>query len=153
VLALVAALRPTVEQIRLLTSEIAHAVRTHPHDEIFLSLFKDLQSVICAATLLAEIGDCRTRYPTAEHLPVDAGMSPVAVESGRRNVACFRGCDPRLRDATTTLADATPPLAPMGPRPLRRRDQPPARPPARDPHPRPRLDPGPVALLARRHPI
>jgi transposase len=108
VLALVAALRPIVEQIRLLTSEIAHAVRAHPDGEIFLSLFRDPKSVVTAATLLAEIGDCRARYPTAEHLAADAGMSPVAVQSGRRKVACFRrGCDHRLRDATSTLADAT----------------------------------------------
>jgi transposase len=108
VLALVAALKPVVEQIRLLTSEIAHAVRAHPDGEIFLSLFKDPKSVVTAATLLAEIGDCRDRYPTAEQLAADAGMSPVAVESGRRKLACFRrGCDHRLRDATSTLADAT----------------------------------------------
>jgi len=108
VLALVSALQPIVEQIQLLTSEIAHAVRAHPDGEIFLSLFRDPKSVITAATLLAEIGDCRARYPTAEHLAADAGMSPVAVESGRRKVACFRrGCDHRLRDATSTLADAT----------------------------------------------
>jgi transposase len=108
VLALVAALKPVVEQIRLLTSEIAHAVRAHPDGEIFTSLFRDPKSVVTAATLLAEIGDCRARYPTAEQLAADAGMSPVAVESGRRKVACFRrGCDHRLRDATSTLADAT----------------------------------------------
>jgi transposase len=66
VLALVAALRPIVEQIRLLTSEIAHAVRAHPDGAIFVSLFRDPKSVVTAATLLAEIGDCRARYPTAE---------------------------------------------------------------------------------------
>ena len=108
VLALIAALKPIVEQIRLLTSEIAHTLRTHPDGQIFLSFFKDPKSVICAATLLAEIGDDRARYPTAEHLAADAGMAPVAVESGRKKVACFRrGCDHRLRDATSTLADAT----------------------------------------------
>jgi transposase len=108
VLALVAALSPIVEQIRLLTSEITHAVRAHPDGQIFLSLFRDPKSVVCAATLLAEIGDCRDRYPTSEHLAADAGMSPVAVESGRKKVACFRrGCDHRLRAATSTLADAT----------------------------------------------
>jgi transposase len=108
VLALVAALQPIVEQIRLLTSEIAHAVRSHPDGQIFLSLFKDPKSVVTAATLLAEIGDSRARYPTADHLAADAGMSPVAVESGRKKVAYFRrGCDHRLRDATSTLADAT----------------------------------------------
>jgi transposase len=108
VLALVGALKPIVKQIRLLTAEIGHAVRTHPDGQIFLSFFKSPDSVICAATLLAEIGDDRARYPTAEHLAADAGMSPVAVESGRKKVACFRrGCDHRLRDATSTLADAT----------------------------------------------
>ena len=107
VLALVAALKPIVEQIRLLTSEIAHAVHAHPDGHIFLSFFRDPKSVICAATLLAEIGDDRARYPTAEHLAADAGMTPVAVESGRKKIACFRrGCD-RLRAATSTLADAT----------------------------------------------
>jgi transposase len=108
VLALVAALKPIVEQIRLLTAEIGHALHTHPDGKIFASFFKSPDSVICAATLLAEIGDDRARYPTAEHLAADAGMSPVAVESGRKKVACFRrGCDHRLRDATSTLADAT----------------------------------------------
>ena len=108
VLALVAALKPIVEQIRLLTSEIAHAVHAHPDGHIFLSFFRDPKSVICAATLLAEIGDDRSRYPTSEHLAADAGMTPVAVESGRKKVACFRrGCDHRLRAATGTLADAT----------------------------------------------
>jgi hypothetical protein len=35
-------------------------------------------------------------------------MSPVAVESGKRKVACFRhGCDKRLRAAISTFADAT----------------------------------------------
>jgi transposase len=108
VLALIAALKPIVEQIRLLTSEIAHAVRNHPDGEIFLSFFKSPDSVICAATLLGEIGDDRARYPTPEALAADAGMSPVAVESGRKKVACFRrGCDHRLRTATSTLADST----------------------------------------------
>ncbi len=108
VLALAATLEVIVEQIRLITSEIAGAIRAHPDGHVFLSFFKSPDSVICAATLLAEIGDDRNRYPTAEHLAADAGMSPVAVESGRKKVACFRrGCDHRLRHATCTLADAT----------------------------------------------
>jgi transposase len=108
VLALVAALRVLGQEIRKLTLQIAHAVRAHPDGHIFLSFFKHRDSVICAATLLAEMGDCRERYPTAEHLAADAGMSPVAVQSGRKKVACFRrGCDHRLRDATAVLADST----------------------------------------------
>ena len=35
-------------------------------------------------------------------------MAPVAIESGKRKVACFRwACDKRLRDACTTLADSS----------------------------------------------
>ena len=108
VLAMVAALRPIVEQVGLLNSQIAHAVRAHPDGEIFLSLFRDPKATVTAARLLAEIGDCRQRYPTGEALAADAGMSPVAVESGKRKVASFRrACDHRLRDAVATLADAT----------------------------------------------
>jgi transposase len=108
VLALVAALKPIVEQIGLLGSQIAHAVRAHPDGEIFLSLFRDPKATVTAARLISEIGDCRGRYPTNEALAADAGMSPVAIESGKRKVASFRrACDHRLRDAIATLADAT----------------------------------------------
>lgn len=108
VLALVAALQPIVAKISQLTREIAHRVRAHPDGHVFLSLFRDPNSVVCAAALLAEVGDCRARYRSAEALAADAGMSPVAVESGKRKVACFRrGCDHRLRAAMCTLADAT----------------------------------------------
>lgn len=108
VLALVAALRPLVEQIGLLSSQIAHAVRSHPDGRVFLSLFRDPKATVTAARLLAEIGDCRERYPSAEALAADAGMSPVAVESGKRKAAAFRrACDKRLRDAVATLADTT----------------------------------------------
>ena len=108
VLALIAAIRPMVAKITELTAEIAHRVRSHPDGQIFLSLFKDPKSVVTAASLLAEIGDCRDRYPTPDALAADAGMTPVAVESGKKKVATFRyGCDKRLRTATSTLADAT----------------------------------------------
>lgn len=108
VLAVVAALQPIVAKISELTREIAHRVHAHPDGHVFLSLFKDPKSVVCAAALLSEIGDCRARYGSAEALAADAGMSPVAVESGKRKVACFRrGCDHRLRAAMCTLADAT----------------------------------------------
>ena len=108
VLSLVAALRPLVERSSLLTAEIAHAVRAHPDDELFLSLFRDPKSVVTAARPLAEIGDCRARYPNPEAPAADAGMSAVAVESGKRKQAAFRyGCDKRLRDSFATLADST----------------------------------------------
>jgi transposase len=108
VLALVATLRPLVARIRELERELAHAIRSHPDGQIFLSLFRDPRSVICAATLLAEIGDSRPRYPTSEALAADGGMSAVAVESGKRKTAAFRwACDKRLRNALATLSDTT----------------------------------------------
>jgi len=54
--------------------------------------------VITAAELLAEIGDCRARYPHRDALAGDAGQAAVAKESGKRNTATFRwGSDKRLR--------------------------------------------------------
>lgn len=90
VLALVATLKPLVEQIRLLSSQIAGAVRTHHDGAIFLSLFRDPTSVITAAELLAEIGDQRERHPNSASLEAIAGQAPVAVQSGKKKVACFR---------------------------------------------------------------
>jgi transposase len=108
VLALIATLKPLVEQIKQLERQIATAVREHPDGRVFLSLFRDPNSVVCAATLLAEIGDSRARYPTRDALAGDAGQAPVAIESGKRKVACFRwACNKRLRDAFCTLADST----------------------------------------------
>ena len=105
---LVAALLPIVEQISQLTSQISGAVRNHPDGPIFLSFFKDPKSVVCAAGLLAEIGDNRARYPTAASLAADAGQAPVAKESGKRRHATFRwACDKRLRNHMGVLSDST----------------------------------------------
>jgi transposase len=101
-------LAPIVTQIRQLTSQIAGAVRAHPDGPIFLSFFKDPKSVVCAAGLLAEIGDNRARYPTRDSLAADAGQAPVAKQSGKSNHATFRwACDKRLRSHIGVLADST----------------------------------------------
>jgi transposase len=108
VLALVAALETLVGRIKRLEGRIAEAVRAHPDGEVFLSLFLAHRSTLTAACLLAEIGDRRERYPTNESMAADAGMSPVAIESGKRKVAGFRrACDKRLRKAVATLAEST----------------------------------------------
>lgn len=76
VIGLLKALRPIVEQIGQLNSQIAGAVRTHPDGGIFLALFRDRKSVVTAAGLLAEMGDNRTRYPTSDSLAANAGQAP-----------------------------------------------------------------------------
>lgn len=108
VLALVAALEPIVIRIAELTSEIRDALADHPDGPTFRSLFCDPKTAICPASMLAEIGDCRDRYPTKNSLAADAGQCPVAVESGKSKHARFRwACDHRLRDAICTMADAS----------------------------------------------
>ena len=108
VLALVSALEPVVARISELTIEIRHALQAHPDGDTFRSLFIAKDSWLCAASMLAEIGDCRERYPTYRALAADAGQCPVAVESGKSKHAKFRwACDHRLRGAFCTLADAS----------------------------------------------
>ena len=108
VLALVALLEPLVAQIKQLERQIAQALDEHPDGELFRALFRDPKSVITAAELVSEIGDCRGRYPTGDALAGDAGQAAVAIESGKRKVACYRwACNKRLRDAVCTLADST----------------------------------------------
>jgi transposase len=108
VLALVAVLKPLVEQIKLLTSQIAGALRAHSDGSIFLSLFRDPKSVVTAAELLAEIGDTRERHSTSASLEAIAGQAPVAVQSGKKKVASFRwACNKNLRSAVGVLADSS----------------------------------------------
>jgi transposase len=106
VLGLVAALKAIVEQVKLLTSQIRGALDAHPDGQIFRSLFRDPRSVVTAAELVAEIGDCRERYDTRARLEARAGQCPVAIESGKKKVASFRwACNKTLRDAVCVLAD------------------------------------------------
>jgi transposase len=108
VLALVAALEAIVAHIAQLTSEIRAALADHTDGPTFRSLFRDPKTAVCPATILAEMGDCRARYPTKAALAGDSGQAPVAVESGKSRRARFRwACDHRLRDAIATLADTS----------------------------------------------
>lgn len=105
---LLAALRPIVAEIASLDTRIREALAAHPDAKIFRPLFRDPKTTICPATLIAELGDARGRYPTEAAMAADAGMSPVALESGKLRVATFRrACDKRLRVAVATLADST----------------------------------------------
>jgi transposase len=108
VLALIAAIGPITTQISELTGQIDERLDAHPDGQIFRSFFASRQSVICAATLLSRMGDCRARYPTFESLAAVGGQSPIAVESGKRKVAKFRrACDHDLRSAISVLADSS----------------------------------------------
>jgi transposase len=58
-----------------------------------------------AARLLAEIGDCRARFPTPESLACLSGAAPSTRKSGKVEIVSFRwGADKQLRDAVCDFA-------------------------------------------------
>jgi transposase len=94
------------EQARLET-RIKEALLAHPDGPIFQSLPR--AGVVRAATLLAEIGDCRARFPDPAALAAAAGVAPSTRQSGKHlNVAYRRGCNNQLRAALVDWAQDTP---------------------------------------------
>ena len=104
--ALVTVLRAMVAQLTTLTAAIEHAVDAHPDGKVVTPLFRSGR--VCAAQLLAEIGDDRGRFVSGDHLAAEGGMAPVTRESGKHRAVTFRwACNMRLRAALSTLADTT----------------------------------------------
>jgi transposase len=79
--AFIAALTAIVAQIHALDTHIAALLREHADAHIFLSLPR--AQVLRAARLLAEIGDCRTRFPTPDSLASLAGSPRRRGSRGR----------------------------------------------------------------------
>ena len=103
-LALLAAIDAIENQSAELTRRIKENLTLHPDAPIFTSLPRAGQ--IRAAALLAEIGDARGRYPTADSLAAAAGACPVTFESGEHRAVGFRyAADAKLRRALTDFAD------------------------------------------------
>lgn len=92
-----------VEQIDDLETHIREQLANHPDAAIFTSLPRSGQ--VRAARLLAEIGDCRERFPTPAALACLAGVAPATRQSGKSHVVAFRwAADKQLRDAVTDFA-------------------------------------------------
>lgn len=90
-----------------LEARIKEALLAHPDGPIFQSLPR--AGTVRAATLLAEIGDCRARFPDAQALAAAAGVAPSTRQSGKfLNVAYRRGCNKQLRAALLDWAQDTP---------------------------------------------
>jgi len=102
--ALLATLTSLVEQIAVLTHQIAEQLAANTDAHIFTSLPR--AGTIRAARLLAEIGDCRTRFPTPVALACLAGVAPYTRQSGKMRDVGFRwACDKELRDAVCDFAN------------------------------------------------
>ena len=101
--ALAAILDRLVSEIAKLTGRIEHAVAELSDGRIVMSFPR--AGRICAAQILAELGDVRARFPTCDQLAAEAGVCPVTHASGKRRGVVFRwACNHRLRQAITCLA-------------------------------------------------
>ena len=104
VLNLARVLARLVEQIKLLTSRIEHAVQSCEDGRILMSFPR--AGRICAAQILSEMGSVRERFDDPQRLAAEAGVTPVTYESGKSKAVAFRwACNHRLRAALTCMAD------------------------------------------------
>ena len=84
--------------VRAATKRIRQRLAEHPDAAIFLS-FPGMGEVT-AATMLAEMGEDRARFPTAEVLLAETGTAPVTRSSGRSRTVRFRyAANKRMRHA------------------------------------------------------
>jgi len=101
--AYLAALDAVMAQIDVLEQQIEAGLHAHPDAIIFTSLPR--AGTVRAARLLAEIGDCRARFPTAAALAGLAGVTPSTRQSGHTRIVAFRwAVDKQLRDAVCDFA-------------------------------------------------
>lgn len=101
--AFVATLRTITAQIDALAARITEQLDLHPDKLIFTSLPRS--GTVRAARLLAEIGDARGRFPTADSLACLAGVAPSTRQSGKVRAVAFRwSADKQLRDALCDFA-------------------------------------------------
>lgn len=102
--ALAGVLERLVAEIAKLSSRIEHAVANLPDGRIVMSFPR--AGRICAAQILAELGDVRARFQTEDQLAAEAGVCPVTHASGKSRGVVFRwACNKNLRLAITCFAD------------------------------------------------
>jgi transposase len=100
---LVATLIDLRARIDTLDERIAETLALHHDAAVFTSLPR--AGTNRAALLLAEIGDCRARFPDDTALAAAAGVAPSTRASGKRRHVAFRhSCDKKLREALIDFA-------------------------------------------------
>ncbi len=101
--ALTSALTGIAAEIRKLTERVEQAVAELADGRIVMSFPRTGR--VCAAQILAELGDVRERFPTEDRLAAEAGVCPVTHASGKSRGVVFRwACNKRLRQAITCFA-------------------------------------------------
>jgi len=91
-------LRMHTEHLRAFDKRLDELLQRHPDAPIFTS-FPGIGPVV-AATLISEMGDDRTRFPSPDVLLAEAGLAPVTKASGRTRQVRFRyAANRRMRHA------------------------------------------------------
>jgi transposase len=104
--ALAATVAAVAAQVKILATQIGTQLAAHPDAGVFTSLPR--AGTIRAARLLAEIGDCRSRFPDPGSLAGLAGIAPVTRQSGSHVSHAFRrAVSSHLRDAFCDFADGS----------------------------------------------
>jgi transposase len=102
-LALVSAIEALHGRIAELETRIAETLALHPLGGVFQSLPR--AGTVRAAALLAEIGDCKERFPTPESLACLAGVAPSTRASGKHTAVVHRHvCNKPLKAALCDFA-------------------------------------------------
>lgn len=93
-----------VAEIAAIGRRIEHEIAQLPDGKILMSFPR--AGRICAAQILAELGDDRGRFQTPDQLAAEAGACPVTHASGKSRGVVFRwACNHRLRAAIICFAD------------------------------------------------
>jgi transposase len=102
--ALARALQALIAELAKITGRVEHLVADLPDGRIVMSFPR--AGRVCAAQILAELGDVRARFPTEDQFAAEAGVAPVTYQSGKtRGVGWRWACNKRLRAALTCMAD------------------------------------------------
>ncbi|UBU10353.1 IS110 family RNA-guided transposase [Nonomuraea gerenzanensis] len=101
--AMLTVLASLAEQIKALEAQISEQLALHADAHVFTSLPRS--GTVRAARLLAEIGDCRARFPDPAALACLAGVAPSTRQSGKHKSVAFRwAVNKHLRDAVCDFA-------------------------------------------------
>lgn len=105
--AIVAQLKPLVDSIKAYDEEIERLFKRQPDGQLYRSL--PGAGPTLAARLLAEIGDIRERYATANSLQCAAGTAPVTRQTGKSSpvVQFRRAVKKPLRQAFQLFASSS----------------------------------------------
>jgi transposase len=148
-LAFVAILRSLNIHIEALASSIGEQLAIHPDAHTVTSLPRS--GTVRAARLLAEIGDARGRFPTADSLACLAGVAPSTRQSGKVKATPSGGEPTKNSETPSATSPATPATPTPGPHTSTPRPGPGDTTTSRRPNPRPGLGAHHLAHLARQH--